>query len=80
MNRSTPKDKNADSLQRPTMTGAQFAALGADQLAYVKAVTIDDVDGYAVHGADGKPLAVYADRDVAMAAARQANLEPLSVH
>ena len=35
---------------------------------------------YAVHAADGRPLAVVNNRDAAFIAARQYNMEPVSVH
>ena len=57
-----------------------FAALGSDSIAYVKAVTVDDKVGYAIHAADGSPVAVMNDRAVAFAAVRQNGLEPLNVH
>jgi hypothetical protein len=57
-----------------------FAAYGVDQVAFVKPVTVEGVDGFAVHAADGTPLAVLADRATAFAAVRQNDLEPVSVH
>ncbi len=62
------------------ITPAAFAALGLPYVAYIKAVTVDGVAAYAVHTADGDQLAVLADRNVAFAAARQHDLEPVSVH
>jgi hypothetical protein len=63
-----------------TITGPAFAAWGTGQIAYIRAVTIDGEQGFAINAADGRPLAVVADRDVAVALARQNDLEPLSVH
>jgi hypothetical protein len=57
-----------------------FAALGVGHYAYVKAIEHEGEPAYAVHGADGTPMAVIADRLVAAAAIRQLDLEPLSVH
>jgi len=57
-----------------------LAAFGVDQIAFVKPVTVEGVDGFAVHAADGTPLAVLADRATAFAAVRQNDLEPVSVH
>jgi len=59
----------------------ELAAWGVNDVAYVKAVTKDDGGhGYAIHAADGTQMAVMADRDVAFAAVRQHDMEPLSVH
>ena len=57
-----------------------LAALGTGYIAYVKRVTVDEHTAYAVHGADGSPLAMAASRDVAFALIRQNELEPVSVH
>jgi hypothetical protein len=58
----------------------EFVALGMEHLAYIKPVTVNDHLAYAVHAADGTPMAVMDDRAVAQAAVRQHDLEPVSVH
>ncbi|PPQ34355.1 DUF1150 family protein [Rhodopila globiformis] len=58
----------------------QLAALGMTRIAYVKPVVIDGVPGFAIHAADGTPMAVAEDRDVAVAAIVQHEMHPLSVH
>ncbi len=62
------------------MSPKAFAALGKPYLAYVKAVMVDGEASFAVHSADGSPMAVLNDREVAFAAVRQHDMEPLSVH
>ncbi|HYD64999.1 DUF1150 family protein [Azospirillum sp.] len=57
-----------------------FVAFGVDHVAYVKAVEVDGNAGFAVHAADGTPLTVLPNRDVAFAAVRQNDMEPVSVH
>jgi len=58
-----------------------LALLGIEQVAYVKDVTLDDgTAGFAIHAADGQEVAVMANREVAFAAVRQNDLEPVSVH
>jgi hypothetical protein len=57
-----------------------FSAFGVDNMAYVKTVEIDGTTGYAIHAADGTPLAVLGERDAAFATIRQHDLEPVSVH
>lgn len=54
--------------------------LGLQEVAYVKPVTVEGENAFSVHAADGTQIAVMADRDVAFAAIRQHNLEPVSVH
>ncbi|HEX4113516.1 MAG TPA: DUF1150 family protein [Stellaceae bacterium] len=63
--------------QLPTQ---EFVALGVQNLAYIKPVTVNDHLAFAIHAADGTPMAVLDDRLVAEAAIRQHDLEPLSVH
>ena len=77
------------------MTADELAELGQSTLVYVKAVKSDDVkatdpeelaripDGitlYAVHFADGTPVALLDDREAAFIAARQYEMDPVSVH
>jgi hypothetical protein len=62
------------------MTQQQLAALGVSQIAYVKPVVVNGGQGFAIHAADGTPMAVTDDRDVAIAAIVQHEMHPLSVH
>ena len=63
-----------------TMTPSAFLAFGAPNLAYVRPVVVDGEAGFGIHSADGEVLAVLGDRDTAFAAARQHDLDPVSVH
>jgi hypothetical protein len=58
----------------------EFVALGMQNLAYIKPVTVNDHLAFAIHAADGTPMAILDDRHVADAAVRQHDLEPVSVH
>ncbi|MSO64213.1 MAG: DUF1150 family protein [Alphaproteobacteria bacterium] len=62
------------------LTPEAFAALGAPGLAYVKPVKIDGNFAFAVHGADGRELAVFQDRETAIVVALQHEMQPVSVH
>jgi hypothetical protein len=62
------------------LTEQQLAALGVSHIAYVKPVMLNGVRGFAIHAADGTPMAVAGDRDVAIAAVMQHDMLPLSVH
>ena len=57
-----------------------FAMLGFQYVAYVKPVVTQQQVAWSVHVADGSQIAVLNKRDVAFAAVRQQDLEPLSVH
>jgi len=57
-----------------------FAQLGMPTLAYIKPVQVEGNPAWEVHSADGTQIALMADREVAIAACRQNELEPVSVH
>jgi hypothetical protein len=63
-----------------TMTPEQFAQLGLAQVAYVKPVVVNGSAGFAIHAADGTPMASADNRDVALAAIVQHEMVPTSVH
>ncbi len=67
-----------DSIVR--FTARDFEVLGLEQLAYVKPVKVDGRTAFAVHAADGTEIAVMSDLEVARAAIRQHDMEPVSVH
>ncbi len=71
--------ENASFDQRQ-MTNREFASLGLQDVAYVKAVHVDGQDVFAIHAADGRQIAIAATHVVAAATVRQNDLEPLSVH
>ena len=62
------------------LTEAQLAQLGVSQIAYVRAVTVNGEQGFAIHAADGTPMAIAGDRDVALAAILQQDMVPAMVH
>jgi hypothetical protein len=62
------------------LSNKDFASFGMNDIAYIKPVSMQGEARYAVHAADGTPLTVVADREVAQAAVRQYEMEPLSLH
>ena len=58
----------------------QFVALGVDRLAYVRPAVVEGRTVYAIHNADGNEIGVMAERDIAFAAVKQHDMEPVSVH
>ncbi len=62
------------------ITPDQLQQLGLSQLAYVKPVILNGAAVFAIHGADGAPMAVAEDRDLAMAAIVQHEMIPALVH
>jgi hypothetical protein len=54
--------------------------LGMANLAYVKQVFLDGQEAFAIHAADGSPMAMAADRALAVAAIVQHEMVPALVH
>ena len=61
-------------------TPDQFAALGVNRLAYVRPAVIEGRTVYAIHSADGSEIGMMAEREIAFAAVKQHDMEPVSVH
>jgi hypothetical protein len=58
-----------------------FLSLGAQQIAYIKAVNMPDgAHAVAIFSADGKPMAAAPSFEIAQALLRQHELEPALVH
>jgi len=58
-----------------------FLSLGAQQIAYVKAIDLPDgAHAVGIYSADGKPMAAAPSIEVAQALLRQHDLEPALVH
>lgn len=84
----------ANGPDTPRLAPEALAAWNARRLVYVRPVTaaelstmvngLEDVPGdtmlYAVHASDGTPVAVLDNREAAFTAARQHEMEPVSVH
>ncbi|MBV8398459.1 MAG: DUF1150 family protein [Acetobacteraceae bacterium] len=62
------------------LTAEQLAKLGIAQVAYVKAIIVNGAPAFAIHAADGTPMAVTGERDVAVAAIQQHDMLVVSVH
>ena len=50
------------------MTQEQLAQLGVPNLAYITPVMMNGTAAFAIHAADGSPMAVAIERDMAIAA------------
>ena len=75
---TSPSDMPRETLRLASKQ--QLAALGVSHIAYVKPVMVNGVQGFAIHAADGTPMAVTGNREVAVAAVMQHEMLPLSVH
>ncbi len=61
------------------ITGEQLARLGVEQIAYVKPILLNGVPAFAIHAADGTPMAIAGSEEVAVAAIRQQDMLPALV-
>jgi hypothetical protein len=55
-------------------------AWGLEDFAYVRPAMVEGKPAYMICAADGAEIVAFDDREVAFAACRQNELEPLSVH
>ena len=62
------------------ISAEQLAQLGLQQIAYVKPVVVNGTAAFAIHAADGTPMAMAGDREVAIAAIQQHEMVATQVH
>lgn len=62
------------------ITAEQLGKLGVSQIAYVKPVLYNGARAFAIHAADGTPMAVASDQASAMAAIMEQEMVAAQVH
>ncbi|WP_246152037.1 DUF1150 family protein [Roseospira navarrensis] len=63
------------------MSPRDFAQLGLNHIAYIRAVeTEDNETGWSIHAANGRQIGMAPSCDLAFAATRQHDMEPHRVH
>lgn len=72
------KDQNIIDVRH--LTEGQLKSLGVSQMAYVKTVTVNGEVVFAIHGADGTPMAVTDNVKTAFAAIVQQDMMPSFVN
>jgi hypothetical protein len=79
---SEPIDRLAPSeaLDIRNLTPQQLEKLGVPDLAYIKQIKMNGTVAFAIHAADGSPMAVATDCDMAIAAVVQHEMMPALVH
>ena len=63
-----------------SMSSQDFLSLGVSQVAYIKPLEQEGESYYAIYAADGTQMAILASREAALAAIRQHDMEPLTLH
>lgn len=61
------------------LSSQAFLSFGMNQISYVRPVVIDNRRAFALHAADGTPLTVIDTFEGAIIAARQNDLEPVTL-
>jgi hypothetical protein len=83
-NQNAAPTEDAPSFAAPIdlrhISAEDFARLGVTKIAYVKPVAVNGTPAYAIHAADGTPMALAADQEVAIAAIIQHEMLPALVH
>lgn len=77
------QNKNALNPGAPSfrqLSAHDLAEWGVNVIAYVKKVPVQGGEAFAIHAANGEPLGLAANRELAFATTRQNDLEPVSVH
>lgn len=72
--------QNSSPEKHAPLSQKEFAVLGMNDLAYIRAVAFEAGTGYMIHAADGTALGMAENRDLAFAAARRHGLEPADVN
>ena len=93
-NARPPKGRKGKPVVLPAMSMSELAKLGGGKIAYIRVMTSDqakemfpavegipaDIDLFALHAADGTPLALTDSRQAAMGHAMGDELEIASLH
>ena len=67
-------------LSEPVVSREDLAQIGMESLAYIRPVTINGRCFHIIHAADGRPISVATDRELAFIAVRQHEMNPVSIH
>lgn len=62
------------------ISAAQLAQLGMEEIAFVKPVMTENGPAFAIHAADGTPMALAPNVNLAAAAIIQNDMAPVLVH
>ncbi|AXY21289.1 MULTISPECIES: DUF1150 family protein [Komagataeibacter] len=63
-----------------TISTGELRGLGVESVAYIRAIQVDGEDAFAIHAADGTPMAVTDDRETAVNAILQHEMMPVPLH
>ena len=79
-NRSSEPVGSIRAIDIRQITTDQLMPLGVSRLAYIKPVTVEGEDLFAIHAADGTPMAVAPNRELAWGAILEHEMVPSLVN
>jgi len=72
---------NSQEIERlKSVSAKEFALWGIQEFAYIRSVMVEGQAAFAIHAADGTPVAVMKTLALAQVAVRENDLEELSIH
>lgn len=75
-----PKGMPEAPVSLKQLSVADWARFGVEEIAYIRPVVVNGVKAIAIHAADGTPIGAAPSAELAMAAIRQHEMEPVLVH
>ena len=75
-----PLETSAVALSLRQLSVADWARFGAQEIAYIRPVMVNGVQGMAIHAADGTPIGAAPNAEMAIAAILQHEMAPALVH
>ena len=75
-----PLEASAVALSLRQLSIADWARFGAQEIAYIRPVMVNGVQGMAIHAADGTPIGAAPNAEMAIAAILQHEIAPALVH
>ena len=73
-------ETSAVALSLRQLSGADWQRFGAQEIAYIRPVMVNGVQGMAIHAADGTPIGAAPNAEMAIAAILQHEMAPALVH
>lgn len=75
-----PEPATTPALSLRDLSRADWQRFGAEQIAYIRPVTVNGVHAMAIHAADGTPIGAAPNAQMAIAAILQHEMAPALVH
>jgi len=69
-----------ESLKSMTISPEALALMGLETMAYIRPIRVNGRRVHIIHAADGTPLTMVTERELAFVTIRQHEMQPQSVH